>query len=101
MSNTTKRFPANVNLLNKKGEEIKNFLNDSKIDGALYALLLSYSYGDDGVTKIDENRLPSFVTMSKILTKETMGKDEHGNTQIKVKHPTRQTVSTHFNYLLK
>lgn len=56
-----KRFPATV-ALNEQ-----NFLNDHKIDGELYALLMQYSYGVNKQTRVYKSDLPSQNEMCKIL----------------------------------
>lgn len=53
--NNKKHFPADTSL------DYETFLNDSKVDGELYAYLLSQSYGDkkSGETVVYKANLPS------------------------------------------
>lgn len=61
MSNL-KSFPADTSL------EYKTFLNNKKINGELYAYLLSQSCGDEkGRTIVYRNKLPSQTEIGKIL----------------------------------
>lgn len=66
--------------------DIKTFLNDDKIDGELYAYLLSISLGEKvdgkGITYIPIEDLPSQTKIAEILN-----------------YKSRQTVSTHMKYL--
>ena len=56
-----KHFPADTSM------DYKTFLNDNKIDGELYAYLLSMSYGENGRTVVYKNNLPSQEQLGKIL----------------------------------
>lgn len=48
-------YPANVKIeKNKQGESIATFLNDPKIDGALYNYLLSISFNQNGHTLVSK-----------------------------------------------
>lgn len=53
MTNIEKRFPSNTTL-----EEL-TFLNDKKVDGDLYAYLLSKARGVDKETRVYKSSLPS------------------------------------------
>lgn len=68
--------------------EIKTFLNDPKVDGELYALLLSLSKGEEGETRTYKSNIPSQTEIAKIISPSPD------------KILTRQTISTHFKYLL-
>lgn len=68
--------------------EIKTFLNDPKVDGELYALLLSLSKGEEGETRTYKKDIPSQIEIAKIISPSPN------------KVLTRQTISTHFKYLL-
>lgn len=74
--------------------EIKTFLNDPKVDGELYALLLSLSKGekdkkeDKGETRTYKSDIPSQTEIAKIISPSPD------------KILTRQTISAHFKYLL-
>ena len=82
--NIEKRFPADTRM-EKEGEKIKTFLNDSKVDAELYGYLLSISLPEEGETR---------VYKSKMLTIEKI-KSEILNCK------TRQTVYNHLNYLIE
>lgn len=61
--NNEKHFPADTSL------DYETFLNDSKIDGELYAYLLSQSYGDkeSGETVVYKANLPSQEKIGQLL----------------------------------
>lgn len=75
-----KSFPSNTKM------DIKTFLNDNKIDGELYAYLLSISYGEkingSAITYIPSEELPSQTKIAEILN-----------------YKSRQTIATHMKYL--
>lgn len=75
-----KTFPSNTTM------DIKTFLNDDKIDGELYAYLLSISLGEKvdgkGTTYIPIEDLPTQTKIAEILN-----------------YKSRQTVSSHMKYL--
>lgn len=72
---SVKHFPADTSM------DYKTFLNDNKIDGELYAYLLSMSYGEDKQTVVYKENLPTREQLSKIL---------------KI---SRKTLYTHLEYL--
>ena len=82
--NIEKRFPADTRM-EREGEKIKTFLNDSKVDAELYGYLLSISLPEEGETR---------VYKSKMLTIEKI-KSEILNCK------TRKTVYNHLNYLIE
>lgn len=72
-----KHFPADTSLT------YETFLNDSKVDGELYAYLLSHSYGDkdSGETIVYKANLPSQEKIGELLG------------------VSRRTIVNHLNYL--
>lgn len=63
-----KHFPADTTMKkDEKGELMLTFLNDPKIDGELYNYLMSMSYGEDGITVVYKNNLPSQEGIAEIL----------------------------------
>lgn len=78
--NINKTFPSNTAM------DIKTFLNDQKIDGELYAFLLSISFGEKvegkGITYIPLEEFPSQTKIAEILN-----------------YKSRQTVASHMKYL--
>lgn len=82
MKTIEKHFPSDPTL------EIKTFLNDPKVDGELYALLLSLSKGEKGETRTYKKDIPSQMEIAKIISPSPD------------KILTRQTISAHFKYLL-
>lgn len=78
--NINKTFPSNTTM------DIKTFLNDQRIDGELYAFLLSISFGEKingkGITYIPLEELPSQIKIAEILN-----------------YKSRQTVASHMKYL--
>lgn len=83
MKKIEKWFPGNTKM------DIKTFLNDTKIDGELYAYLLALSKGINKKTVVLKKDIPTFTDLGKLLS-------PNPNKSI-----TRQTMSTHFQYLLK
>ena len=93
-----KTFPADT----AKKEEYLTFLNDSKVDAELYALLLSYSYGVPGngqhgpETRVDKEDFPTQQQIANMLNKD--GIDLKTG---KVNSISRATVNNHLQYLKK
>lgn len=85
MKKYQKSFPANTDLKDQEGNPILTFLCDPKVDGELYAYILSQSIGKDQETRTYKSNL---LPVAKIAT-EILG--------IK----SRQTVYNHLNYLLE
>ena len=56
--NIEKRFPADTRM-EKEGQKIKTFLNDSKVDAELYAYLLSHSRPIKGETRVYKAAIPT------------------------------------------
>ena len=85
MKKYQKSFPAKTNLdKDEKGEVIPTFLNDSKVNGELYAYLLSISVGENKETRAYKKNM---LSMTKITSDILHVK-------------SRQTAYNHFNYLL-
>lgn len=85
-----KNFPANTELITYLDENGKQqlkltFLNDSKVNGELYAYLMSKSIGEEKQTRVYKNILPS---MAKIATEV-------------LHYKSRQSGYNSFNYLLE
>lgn len=76
-----KRMPADWV---KKIEEGLTFLNDKKINGELYAYLMSQSYGKDGKTIVEKKKLPKQTEICEIIGIKS-----------------RTTYNTHLNYLIE
>ena len=78
-----KSFPADVSLkYNEQNQLIPTFLNNNKINGELYAYLLTHSYGDKDLgTVIYKKSLPSQEKIG-----EALG-------------TSRRTIINHLNYL--
>lgn len=77
-----KNFPADTTVKNP------TFLNDPKINGELYAYLLSISIGEEGETRTYKSSVPSQKELAEILAPDP-------------EHPlTRQTISKHLQYLI-
>lgn len=76
MKKIEKSFPANREL------DIKTFLNDPKIDGELYAYLLTLSKGIQGQTILYKKDLPNQTIIAETLH-----------------YKSRQTVGSHMKYL--
>lgn len=81
MTNYNKRMPADWI---KKIEEGLTFLNDKKVNGELYAYLMSQSYGKDGKTIVEKKRLPKQSEICEIIGIKS-----------------RTTYGTHLNYLIE
>ena len=63
-----KRFPADTTMSNNdEGELILTFLNDPKIDGELYAYLLSLSIGEEKETRVYKDTIPTKTELAIIL----------------------------------
>lgn len=81
-----KNFPADTSLEYDENNKLKlTFLNDSKVDGELYAYLLSLSIGEDKETRVYKEFIPSMATIVKDV----------------LRCKSRQTGYNHFNYLLE
>lgn len=61
MKDIKKSFPADTTL------DMKTFLNDPKVNGELYAYLLSMSVGEEGETRVYKNKLPNQKEIAKLL----------------------------------
>lgn len=81
--NIEKRFPADTRM-EKEGQKIKTFLNDSKVDAELYAYLLSISRPVDGETRVYKTAIPTIDKLRKEI----------------LNCKSRQTVYNHLNYLI-
>lgn len=75
-----KRMPADWI---KTIEEGLTFLNDKKIDGELYAYLMSQSYGKNGQTVVEKKKLPTQSEICQIIGIKS-----------------RTTYNTHMKYLI-
>lgn len=82
--NIEKRFPADTRM-EKEGEKIKTFLNDSKVDAELYGYLLAISIPEEGETRVHKSKM---LTIEKIKTEILNCK-------------SRQTVYNHLQYLIE
>lgn len=67
----SKTFPANTVL------DMKTFLNDSKVNGELYAYLLSMSVGEEEETRVYKNNLPNQSEIAKLLRISTRTLTRH------------------------
>lgn len=84
-----KHFPADTSMnTDDNGNLILTFLNDKKVDGELYAYLLSLSVGEEKETRIYKSSIPSQTKIATLLTPATS------------KPLTRQTIASHFKYLI-
>lgn len=82
MEKIFKSFPSNTSM------DLKTFLNDPKINGELYAYLLSISFGikdeaGNGITYVSKSDCPSLTKIGEKI------------------HKCRQTTAKHFDYLIK
>lgn len=85
MKKYQKSFPAKTNLdKDEKGELIPTFLNNPKVNGELYAYLLSISIGEKGEARVYKKNM---LSMTKITSDILHVK-------------SRQTSYNHFKYLL-
>ncbi len=82
MKKIEKSFPANNKL------DIKTFLNDPKVDAELYAFLMTLSKGSDGQTIVLIKDIPSYAKIGQLLAADPASPT------------TRQTISSHFKYLV-
>lgn len=86
-------YQIDIALISKpanRAQDIKTFLNDPRIDGELYAYLLSLSFGDKGKTIVRKSTIPTFTALGEMLSADPQAKPI-----------TRQTIATHFRYLVE